>query len=145
MVAEAGVSSISAPVFATKSNENSKPLPSESAEPLLAALRATNPAADIRFVDTICAPTKARQEALRELLDAVQALVVVGGNNSNNTRKLVETAQAAGIDARQVEGPDDLDFDWLNKFERVGLTAGTSTLPETIDAVEQAMRSIAVA
>jgi 4-hydroxy-3-methylbut-2-enyl diphosphate reductase IspH len=52
-----------------------------------------NPDREIRFVNTICHPTRSRQEAVLELLEKVDALVVVGGRNSNNTRQLVNLAQ----------------------------------------------------
>lgn len=116
--------------------------PESLAAELVARLRAANPAADIRFVDTICAPTKARQRALLELLDQVELLVVVGGRNSNNTRKLVATAAERGVPALHVEGPDDLDVEALRGHQVVGLTAGTSTLPATVDAVEAALWAV---
>ena len=57
------------------------------------AIRATvarlNPDAQIKFVDTVCLPTKEHQRALERLLDRVEAVVVVGGSRSNNTRELV--------------------------------------------------------
>ncbi|MCA8963484.1 MAG: 4-hydroxy-3-methylbut-2-enyl diphosphate reductase [Planctomycetes bacterium] len=120
-------------------------LPEQRAADLLARVVAANPAADVRFVDTICAPTKARQRALAELLDRVELLVVVGGRNSNNTRKLAATAAARGVPAMHVEGADDLDFEVLRGHAVVGLTAGTSTLPATVDAVEAAIRAFAAA
>lgn len=115
-------------------------LPVDRAERLLAAIRAANPRSDVRFVDTVCAPTKARQTALLDLLARVDALVVVGGRNSNNTARLAATARAHGVPALHVEGPDDLDPTFLRGRRAVGLTAGTSTLAATIDAVERALR-----
>lgn len=104
-------------------------------------IRRRNPLAEVRFVDTICKPTKDRQKALDDLLDRVQALVVVGGRNSNNTRQLGRLAEARGIPALHVQGPADLDAAWLGRFETVGLTAGTSTPDECIDAVHRALQA----
>lgn len=118
-------------------------LATATAERLLAAIRRANPGADVAFADTICAPTKARQQALAELLEQVDAVVVVGGRNSNNTQKLVAAATAAGRTAIHVEGADELDAAAVRPFARVGLTAGTSTLPATVDAVEARLRAIA--
>jgi 4-hydroxy-3-methylbut-2-enyl diphosphate reductase len=101
-----------------------------------------NPDAEIRFVDTVCQPTKERQEALERLLDEVEAVVVVGGKNSNNTRRLVARARERGVPAVHVQGPADLDAEWFAPFETVGLTAGTSTPDATIDAVERALHTI---
>jgi 4-hydroxy-3-methylbut-2-enyl diphosphate reductase len=109
------------------------------AEAVVAAIRAHNPLAEVRFVDTICGPTRNRQIAAEELLGRVEAVVVVGGARSNNTRELVRLAAARGIPARHVQSAADLDREWLSRFAVVGLTAGTSTLDSTIDQVEQAM------
>lgn len=117
--------------------------PEERAAQLHALLKEANPGADLRFYDTICAPTKARQRALLELLRQVDALVVVGGRSSNNTLMLAATAARHGVPALHVEGPADLDPGFLRGRRRVGLTAGTSTLPATVDAVERAMRTLA--
>src|SRR5436853_4048885 len=93
-----------------------------------AAIAGRNPHAEIRFVDTVCLPTKDHQRSLERLLDQVEAMVVVGGRNSNNTRELVTLCRERGVPAVHVQGAGDLDADWLAGFETVGLTAGTSTL-----------------
>ena len=74
----------------------------------------------------------------------VEAIVVVGGANSNNTRQLVLRCQTHGLPAYHVQGPDDLRQEWFDGIDIVGLTAGTSTLDETIDAVEQALQQMAI-
>jgi 4-hydroxy-3-methylbut-2-enyl diphosphate reductase len=100
-------------------------------------VRTLNPGADIRVANTVCAPTRDRQTALLRLLDthAPDVLVVVGGRNSNNTRRLADTARSRGIRALHVEGPADLDPAAFAGCTTVGVTAGTSTLDETINAV----------
>ena len=60
------------------------------------------------FCDTVCQPTKNRQEALQKLLASCDTIVVVGGYNSNNTRQLVDAARAAGRRAIHIERPDEL-------------------------------------
>jgi 4-hydroxy-3-methylbut-2-enyl diphosphate reductase len=97
------------------------------------------PASLVCFVDTICQPTKDRQESLFRLCAEVEVLIVVGGHNSNNTAQLALTARAMGVRAYRVEGPQDLKKEWFLGVERAGITAGTSTLTETVDAVEQRM------
>ncbi len=118
--------------------------PVRHAEEIRAAIRAKNPRADIRFIDTICHPTKDHQKALERLMDEVEAMIVVGGHNSNNTRQLVLRCQAHGLPAYHVQGPEDLRPDWFDGIETVGLTAGTSTLDDTIDAVEDALQQLSV-
>lgn len=110
------------------------------AEGIRAAIREKNPHTPIRWIDTICHPTKDHQKALERLMEEVDAMVVVGGINSNNTRQLVLRCQARGLPAYHVQGPEDLQVEWFEGVETVGLTAGTSTLDETIDAVEQALQ-----
>ena len=93
------------------------------------------------ITDTV-QPTKDRQSALRKLIETAEAMVVVGGLNSNNTRQLVETCRAAGKAAFHIERPDELRADWFNGVRTVGLTAGTSTLRETVQAVHERLQDI---
>ncbi len=104
-----------------------------------AAIVARNPGAEVRFVDTICLPTKEHQRALDRLIERVDAVVVVGGRNSNNTRELAAKCQGRGKPALHVQSADELDPAWFRGIEMVGLTAGTSTLPETIEEVHRAL------
>ena len=117
--------------------------PLEDALALVAALRAARPAAEVRFCDTVCQPTKDRQNALQTLLAQVQSVVVVGGFASNNTRQLVRAVEAAGRRAWPVERPGSVRAEWFQRGEPVGLTAGTSTLPETVAAVRAELEAIA--
>jgi 4-hydroxy-3-methylbut-2-enyl diphosphate reductase len=98
-----------------------------------------NPEAEIRFVDTVCHPTRDHQQALHRLLEQVQAVVVVGGRNSNNTRELVALCGEKKVPAFHVQGAADLRADWFTGFDTIGLTAGTSTLDATIAEVHQAL------
>jgi 4-hydroxy-3-methylbut-2-enyl diphosphate reductase len=101
-----------------------------------------NPDAEIRFIDTVCHPTKDHQKSLEDLLEQAEAVVVVGGRNSNNTRELVARCREKGIPAFHVQGAADLDPAWFEGVETVGLTAGTSTLDETIEEVYQALHRL---
>jgi 4-hydroxy-3-methylbut-2-enyl diphosphate reductase len=103
------------------------------------AIAARNPDAEIRYIDTICLPTKEHQRSLERLLERVDAVVVVGGRNSNNTRELVELCRLRGRPVVHVQSPSDLDPAWFKGFAAVGLTAGTSTLDRTIDEVHRAL------
>ena len=109
------------------------------AKQVRAAVAQMNPHAEIKYVDTICQPTKDRQMAVEDLLDQVKTVVVVGGENSNNTRQLAQHCRERGATAYHVQCADELDSQWFLGVEAVGLTAGTSTLPETIDAVYKAL------
>ena len=105
-------------------------------------IRRTYSESEVRFADTVCKPTKDRQAALRKLIETADAIVVVGGRTSNNTRLLVETCRAAGKIAFHIERSDELRADWFDGVKTVGLTAGTSTLPETVRAAQQRLEKI---
>ena len=82
--------------------------------------------------DTICGATKERQSDLVELVrDGAEAIVVIGGKHSANTRKLAKLATSHNRPTFHVETAEDLDFSELQKFSTVGVTAGAST-PEFI-------------
>jgi 4-hydroxy-3-methylbut-2-en-1-yl diphosphate reductase len=117
--------------------------PLERVQALVAAIRAARPASEVRFTDTVCQPTKNRQNALRKLIAECDTLVVVGGRNSNNTVQLVTAAAVAGLTVFHIERPDELDPAWFFRAENVGLTAGTSTLKETVAAVHERLEEIA--
>jgi 4-hydroxy-3-methylbut-2-en-1-yl diphosphate reductase len=109
--------------------------PIDRARRLVAEIERTRPGSEVRFVDTVCKPTKDRQHALERLIAEAEVIVVVGGLTSNNTRQLVETCRAAGRRTVHVERPEDLRAADFCGMAVVGLTAGTSTLPETVEAV----------
>lgn len=107
-----------------------------------ARVRDRNPLADVRIIDTVCRPTKLRQLSVLDLAHRVDAVVVVGGRNSNNTRWLVKVCREHGTPALHVESAEDLDPAWFVDVRTVGLTAGTSTLDDTIDEVHRALEDI---
>ena len=112
---------------------------------VLRAVETKNPGKPIRFVDTVCRPTRERQQALEQLLPAVDALVVVGGKNSRNTRELAEAARARGVRTLQVQSAAELPPGWFDGCQTVGLTAGTSTLDKTIEEVHRALLALPAA
>src|SRR5438128_1096236 len=111
---------------------------------LVDQIRAAFSEAEVRFSDTVCQPTKERQAAARRLACRCQVVVVIGGQGSNNTRQLVRTCQAEGACTYQVESAADLRPEWFAGVEAVGLTAGTSTPDEVIEAVHYALQQFDV-
>lgn len=107
----------------------------QTAADLCRQIRGKNPHAQVRFADTICEPTRRRQQAMEALLDRVPAVVVVGGRNSNNTLQLVALCRQRQVAVMHVTRAAELDAEWLAPFDTVGLTAGTSTLDETVAEV----------
>jgi 4-hydroxy-3-methylbut-2-enyl diphosphate reductase len=111
----------------------------------VAQIKQRHPGADVRLLDTVCQPTKDRQRALEQLCRENEVVVVVGGRNSNNTRELASTAARLGACVHQVESPHEIEGGWFDRVEFVGVTAGTSTLDETVQAVVERLQSIASA
>ncbi len=102
---------------------------------LVELIRQRFPRAEVRFIDTVCQPTKDRQVAMGRLIVDSDVVVVVGGQDSNNSRKLAELARSQGRPAYQVARVDELRAEWFQGVHRVGLTAGTSTPDDVINEV----------
>ncbi len=113
--------------------------PPRVAEQIRAAIRVHNRHAEIRFVDTICQPTRDRQQAVERLLWKIDVMVAVGGRNSNNTRQLVHRCREQGKPCFHIQSAADINPEWFHGLHAVGLTAGMSTLDSTIDEVYDAL------
>lgn len=111
---------------------------------LVDRLRRRFPASEVKFVDTVCRPTKERQTAAEELARVCDVVVVIGGAHSNNTRELAATCARHGARVYHVQDAADLRHEWFGQVAVVGLTAGTSTPDAIIDAVERRLREWAV-
>jgi len=98
------------------------------------------PEADLRFIDTVCRPTKQRQNAAIELAQRCDVMLVIGGAHSNNTRELVATCWYYCHRVHHVQTAGDLRDDWFAPTDTVGITAGTSTPDHIIDDVEASLR-----
>lgn len=101
------------------------------------------PKSQVRFVDTVCQPTKQRQNAAVELAQKCSLVIVVGGSHSNNTRELVKTCSRFCARVHHIQTADDLREGWLHADDAVGVTAGTSTPDSLIAQVEQWLRNFA--
>lgn len=117
--------------------------PIDRVRSLVALIRQRFPNAEVRFADTVCHPTKQRQSAALHLARLSDVVVVVGGAESNNTRELTATCRLHCGRVYQVQTAEDLQPDWFVHAETVGITAGTSTPDETINAVERRLRELA--
>jgi 4-hydroxy-3-methylbut-2-enyl diphosphate reductase len=110
--------------------------PIEKVRHLVALLRNRFPNSEIRFIDTVCQPTKQRQHAAVDLAQRCEVVIVIGGAHSNNTRELVETCRGHCARVHHVQTADDLNCEWFIGAETVGVTAGTSTPDALILEVE---------
>ena len=77
--------------------------------------------------DTICNATEVRQSEAYEMAGNNEAMIVIGGKHSSNTRKLFEICKTECANTYFIEQPDDLDLELLRSFHSVGITAGAST------------------
>lgn len=116
--------------------------PIQRVRALVDRIRLRFPKADVRFADTVCMPTKQRQDAAENLARIADVVVVVGGANSNNTRELAQTCRQFGARVHQIVSPAELREEWFQPGEIVGLTAGTSTPPVTIAGVERWLQGL---
>jgi len=110
---------------------------------LVRLIRQRFPRSEIRFIDTVCQPTKQRQTAAIELAHQSDVVIVVGGAHSNNTRELVATCSRYCARVHHVQNAADLRPEWFAGSETVGITAGTSTPDAAIDEVERRVNQIA--
>ncbi len=117
--------------------------PLDRVQRLLAVLREHFPQSEVRFVDTVCRPTKQRQQAAVELARDCDVVVVIGGARSNNTAELAATCRRHGARVHQVESAGELRAGWFTDTDTVGLTAGTSTPDATIQAVAEWLHQLA--
>ena len=115
--------------------------PIERVRGLVLFIRETFPRSEVRFVDTVCQPTKQRQHAAVELAQHCDVVIVIGGAHSNNTRELVATCAQHCAGVHHVQTAADLREEWFTHAETVGLTAGTSTPDNVIKEIEQTLKT----
>jgi 4-hydroxy-3-methylbut-2-enyl diphosphate reductase len=95
---------------------------------------------EVRFIDTVCQPTKQRQNAAAELARRCDVVVVIGGAHSNNTHELVKTSLRYCRRVYHVQTAADLREEWFHHANTVGITAGTSTPDAAITEAEQQIK-----
>ena len=88
----------------------------------------------------LCYATTNRQAAVKEITDKVDLMLVIGAQNSSNCNRLREVAEARGVPAYLINGVDELNPEWLDGVESVGVTSGASTpeylVQDVINALE---------
>ena len=85
--------------------------------------------------NTICHATELRQKETEDIAKRVQYMIIIGGANSSNTKKLYEIGKANCQNCACIETADELDLNTINKYEKVGVMAGASTPQELIEEV----------
>ena len=96
---------------------------------------------DIRCFNTICNATQERQTEARHIASEADAMIVIGGKSSSNTRKLVEICREECDNVFFIQTAEDLKPLTLTSFDRIGITAGASTPQIIIEEVQNIVRS----
>jgi 4-hydroxy-3-methylbut-2-enyl diphosphate reductase len=104
---------------------------------LVDRLRQQFPHSEVRFIDTVCQPTKQRQNSAVELAQKSDVVIVIGGAHSNNTHALVNTCARYCPRVHHIGTAAELRPEWFLDTDVVGFTAGTSTPDSVIAEVEQ--------
>jgi len=99
-------------------------------------------AKEVRFANTRCNTTQKRQDETREMAKEVDVMVIVGGKNSSNTRRLYEIAAKNCKKAYHIEKKDELRKEWFYNIDKVGVTGGASTPPEIVREVYEEIKKI---
>ena len=110
---------------------------------LVDLIRRRFPQSEVRFIDTVCHPTKERQSAAAELARRCDVVIVIGGANSNNTRELVNTCSRHCSRVHHVQTESDIRPEWFLGAGTAGITAGTSTPDDVIERIDQYVRTLA--
>ena len=97
---------------------------------------------DVKVSDTICPYVVERQGDTRKVATEVDVMIVVGGHHSSNTRRLADLSVQAGTPAHQVETPDEIQREWFEGAQRVGVTSGLSTPMWIVEQVCERIRAL---
>ncbi|MFZ5754640.1 MAG: bifunctional 4-hydroxy-3-methylbut-2-enyl diphosphate reductase/30S ribosomal protein S1, partial [Bacillota bacterium] len=96
----------------------------------------------VKVLNTICSATRQRQDAVKELAKIADIMVVVGGKESSNTRKLWEICEKAGVPSYLVEDAAEVKPEWFRNKKTAGIAAGASTPQWIIEEVIKTMEEI---
>ncbi|SUC03548.1 4-hydroxy-3-methylbut-2-enyl diphosphate reductase [Pasteurella canis] len=93
---------------------------------VIEALKQKYPAIQGPRKNDICYATTNRQQAVRELAQQSDLVIVVGSKNSSNSNRLAELASRMGVNSKLIDDADDIDPKWLDNVKTIGITAGAS-------------------
>ena len=110
----------------------------------ISALKEKYPAIQGPHKNDICYATTNRQQAVRELAKQSDLLVVVGSKNSSNSNRLAELASRMGVASKLIDDPNDIQPDWFNGVQTIGVTAGASAPEELVQSVIARMKEFGV-
>lgn len=108
------------------------------------ALKQKYPAIQGPRKNDICYATTNRQQAVRELAKLAQLVLVVGSKNSSNSNRLAELASRMGTPSQLIDGPQDIDPNWLSGVKTIGITAGASAPEVLVQSVVARLKELGV-
>ena len=98
---------------------------------------------DLRFVNTICFPTKRNQEQIKELSEIVDLMIIIGSFTSANSKRLTQLSLERNKNTYQVTNETEIDVSWFEKnINSVGISAGASTPDRIIDSVVRKVKNV---
>ncbi|MBN8211572.1 MAG: 4-hydroxy-3-methylbut-2-enyl diphosphate reductase [Xanthomonadales bacterium] len=109
---------------------------------IIDALRARYPDMQGPRNDDICYATQNRQDAVRELAERCDLVLVVGSPNSSNSNRLRELAEREGVEAYLIDGADEIDPRWIDGRRHIGVTAGASAPDVLVQGVIARLREL---
>lgn len=110
----------------------------------ISALKEKYPAIQGPHKNDICYATTNRQQAVRQLAKQSDLVVVVGSKNSSNSNRLAELASRMGVASKLIDDPNDIQPDWFNGVQTIGVTAGASAPEELVQSVIARMKAFGV-
>ena len=114
----------------------------DDTQDIIEALRTRFPTIVAPKRDDICYATQNRQDAVKQLCEKVDLLLVVGATNSSNSNRLAELGQRAGVESHLIPRAEAIDPAWLEGRETIGVTAGASApevlVREVVDRLREA-------
>lgn len=90
---------------------------------------------ELKVINTICLSTELRQKEAEELSKKVDLMLIIGGKNSSNTNKLYDISLKNCKNVIFIESQEDIDMNYINRFEKIGVMAGASTPQDNIDNI----------
>ncbi len=97
---------------------------------------------DLLILNTICNATMIRQAEATKVADKSDFVIVAGGYNSSNTKRLAQVIESGGIEALHIETAAELPLDRLRQFNKIGLTAGASTPKKIVDEIQSTLEAL---
>lgn len=110
----------------------------------ITALKEKYPAIQGPHKNDICYATTNRQQAVRELAKQSDLVVVVGSKNSSNSNRLAELASRMGVASKLIDDPNDIQANWFDGVQTIGVTAGASAPEELVQSVISRLKEFGV-